>query len=64
MMTRASTISTANTAVGALPTSTRMNSRSGVGQPIASEVMSIRERIAAPMAKAMPAPARISPSCR
>ena len=31
-------ISTANTAVGALPTSTRMNRRNGSGQPIASEV--------------------------
>ena len=63
-MTRAMIISTANTAVGALPTSTRMNSRSGAGQPIASDVMSIRERIAAPLANAMPAPARIRPTCR
>ena len=37
MMTRASVISTAKTAVEALPTSTRMNSRSGAGQPMASE---------------------------
>ena len=48
MTTRASVIRTANTAVDALPTSTRMNSRSGAGQPMASEVRSIRERIAAP----------------
>ena len=40
MTTRASIISTANTAVDALPTSTRMNSRNGAGQPIASEVTS------------------------
>ena len=64
MMTRASVISSANTAVGALPTSTRMNSRSGAGQPIASEVMSIRARIAAPAPSAIPAPTMISPSCR
>ena len=64
MMTRASVISTANTAVEALPTSTRMNSRSAAGQPIASEARSIRKRIAAPAAYAMPAPARMSPSCR
>ena len=64
MTMRATRIRTAKTAVEALPTSTRRNSRSGAGQPIASEVMSIRERIAAPAAKAIPAPARIRPSCR
>ena len=61
---RASTISKANAAVGALPTSTRMNSRSGAGQPIASEVMWTRARIAARMATAKPAPVRINPNCR
>ena len=50
MMTRASVISTAKTAVEALPTSTRMNSRSGAGQPMASEPTSIRDRTAAPTA--------------
>ena len=37
MITRASIISTANTAVEALPTSTRRNSRNGAGQPMASD---------------------------
>ncbi len=64
MITRASVISSANTAVGALPTSTRMNSRSGAGQPIANEVVSMRERIAVPTPSAIPAPTTISPSCR
>ncbi len=64
MVTRATIISTANTTVGALPTSTRANSRSGVGQPMASDVMFTRERMAAPLANAMPVAARINPSCR
>ncbi len=64
MATRAIVISTANTAVEALLTSTRRNSRSGGIQPIASDVMSIRERIVAPLANARPPPASISPNCR
>ena len=43
-------ITIANARVEALATSTRTKCRNGVGQPIASEVMSIRERIAAPAA--------------
>ena len=64
MITRASITSTANAAVEALPTSTRRNSRNGAGQLMASEVTSTLERTAAPAAKAIPAAARISPSCR
>ena len=51
-------------AVEALLTSTRTNSRKGAGQPMASEVVSTFERMAAPLAKAIPVAARISPSCR
>jgi len=43
MTMRASAISTANTALEVLPTSARIESRSGAGQPIASSVISIRE---------------------
>ena len=64
MMVRAIRINSAKTAVEALPASTRMNSRSGAGQPMPSEVMSIRARIAALAASEIPAPARIRPSCR
>ena len=64
MTTRASVISTANTAVEALPTITRTTCRSGAGQFFASEVTSIRARIAAPAASAKPVAARIRPSCR
>ena len=45
--TRSAIIRTANTAVDALPTSTRTKCRSGSGQRIASDVMSTRARIAA-----------------
>jgi len=41
-----------------------MNCRRCDGQPSASESVSIRERIAAPAAKAIPAPTMTSPSCR
>jgi hypothetical protein len=45
-------------------TRTRINNRSGVGQPKASDVISIRARIAAPAANAIPDPVTIKPSCR
>src|SRR3954454_16484859 len=61
---RVNTISSANAAVGALPTNTRVNSRSGAGQPIASEAISTLERMVARMAKAIPPPVRISPNCK
>ena len=64
MITRASSISTANTAVEALSTSTRRNSRNGAGQLMASDVTSTLERTVAPAAKAIPVAARISPTCR
>ena len=54
MTRRASRISTANTAVEALSTSTRTNSRSGAGQPAARAVRSTRERTAAPDGKCDP----------
>ncbi len=64
MATRASVISAANTAVEALPASMRTSSRSGFGQSRPRDVISLRERIAVPAAKAIPAPASINPSCR
>ena len=45
-------------------TSTRINSRSGVGHPKASDATSIRARVAAPAANAIPVPVTIKPSCR
>jgi hypothetical protein len=62
MMMRATRIRTANTAVEECSTSTRTIMRNGAGQLAPSLLMSTRERIAAPAAYAMPAPASTTPT--
>jgi hypothetical protein len=42
----------------------RMNIRSGAGQPIASDVVSMRARTMAPTATLTPPPASSRPICR
>ena len=61
---RAAITNIANTAVDALPTTTRAKCRNGSGQLFANDVVSIRPRMPASAAKAIPAAARIKPNCR
>ena len=62
MTMRATRISTANTAVEECSTSTRTIMRNGAGQLVPSLLMSTRARIAAPEAKAIPAPVSTTPT--
>ncbi len=62
MTIRATRIRTANTAVEEYSTSTRTIPRNGAGQLAPSLLMSTRERIAAPDANAIPAPASTTPT--
>ena len=64
MTTRDAIIRIAKTAVDALRTMTRMKCRNGSGQRIASELTSTLARMAASVAQAMPAAARIRPNCK
>jgi hypothetical protein len=62
MMMRATRIRIANTTVAEWASSTRTMTRNGAGQFAPSLVGSMRERSAAPVPKAIPAPSSTTPT--